>query len=132
MTQYITLRLIGEPEDAGDVRFGAFIKKLEAMQDALSETDRVISQGERSVDFRVVDLQHASPSTVVLEAVPLDVESTDNAGLVIDSLFDTLVGVQNREDIPDYFDYDALQKFKGLEPTGRGISEVVISRDGDE
>lgn len=128
----ITVQFRGMPEDGGDVRFGAFLKKLEAMKDSLAETDKVVSEGDRSADYKVVDLRHSSPSMVVIEATPVDEEHMESAGFVMDTFYETLVGLQNRGDIPAGFDYNALQKFKGLEPTGKGITEITFSRNGDE
>ena len=131
-TNRITVRFVGAHEDGGDVRFGAFIKKLEAMKDSLAETDKVVSEGERSADYKVVDLRHSSPSIVVIEATPIDEEHIESAALVMDTFYETLAGLQNRGDVPAGFDYNALQKFKGLEPTGKGITEISFSRNGDE
>jgi hypothetical protein len=128
----ITVRFVGLREDDGDVRFGAFLKKLEAMKNTLAETDKAVSDGERSADFKVVDLRHESPAQVVIEEIPLDMERLDSPGHVIDAYYDTLQALQERRDVPVDLDYHALQKFKELQPSDKGITEVVFSRNGNE
>lgn len=128
----ITLRLVGTPEDDQDVRFGAFVNKLEAMKDALRATDRVISQGEPLFDYRVVNLSHESPAAIEVEAVPLETEVERDAGFLMDTFYQTLEGIQVSGDVPEGFGYTALQKFKGLQPSRHGATEVVFLRGEDE
>ena len=130
--QRLMVHFVGMPKDEGDVRFGAFLKKLEAMKETLAETDKAISDGVRSSDFRVVDLSHASPAHMAIEEVPLDEERAEFAdGHVIDAFYETLYALQNRRETPVNFDYYALQKFKGLEPSSTGVTEIIFSRNGD-
>lgn len=127
----ITLRLTGAEEDIGHVRFNTFLKQLEAVQDALNETDRIVSQG-RSVYYRVVSLDHRSPASVQLEAVPLN-GSIEAPMVVLDTFYDTVARIQFASEAPEDFDYEALQKYKKMVGfLDRGIVEAIISRNGDE
>ena len=127
----LTLRLIGTPEDNGDVRFDAFIRQLNAVRDALIETDRVISHG-RSVYYRVVDLRHLSPSTVELEAVPIDGEQEDTAGMVVDTFYTAVSKIQDEGYAPPELDYEALEKFKNLTGLlGTEITKATFTHDGN-
>lgn len=130
-TNRITLRIVGRPEDNGDVRLGAFLKKIDALRDALRATDRVISDGELLFDYRVVGLSHSSPSTVQLEPVPLEMEAVADAEPLVDTFHRAVEGIQEGTSVPEGFDYFALQKFKRLEPTERDTPAVEISRNGD-
>jgi hypothetical protein len=68
----ITIQLIGSASDKQDVRLGDFIAQLEGVKKALRETERLFSgKEELSLDYKIVDLRHSSPSVVVLEPVPL-------------------------------------------------------------
>lgn len=127
----ISLRMVGRPEDNGDVRIGAFLKKIDALRDALRATDKVMSDGEVLFDYRVVDLSHSSPSTVQVEPVPLEMEAVADAGPLVDTFHKTVEGIQEGSGVPEGFDYFALQKFKRLEPTERDTPAVEISHNGD-
>lgn len=128
----LVVQFVGMPKDEGDVRFGAFLKKLEAMKDTLAETDKAVSEGVGSADFKVVELSHNSPAHMAIEEIPLDEEGVEFAnGHIIDVFYDTLYALQNRQAIPANFDYYALQKFKDLEPSSAGVTEIVFSRNGD-
>lgn len=70
----ITLQVEGSAEDKGHVRLPEFIRRLSLLRNALAVTERQITGQERaSVYWRIVDLKHDSPATVVLEEVPLPV-----------------------------------------------------------
>lgn len=70
----ITLQVLGRPEDEGHVRLSSFVKQLETLRNALRSTERVLSGDDDGiVGWRIVDLSHKSPATVVLEeVVPTD------------------------------------------------------------
>jgi len=68
----ITLQVEGSTEDHGHVRLQEFIRRLQLLRNALQVTERQITGlDSTSVYWRIVDLKHNSPATVVLEEVPL-------------------------------------------------------------
>ena len=69
----ITIQLFGASADKQDVRLDDFIEQLNNVKKALRETELAISgEDESAIDYKVVDLRHSSPSTIVLEAVSLN------------------------------------------------------------
>lgn len=129
-TNRITIRLVGTPEEGGDLRIGVLLKKFEALKAALRATDRVISQGEMMFDYRVVNLSHSSPSTMEVDPVPLEMEAVEDSTLLVDTFFGVLTGVQESGEIPEGFGYNDLKNFGKLEPEAKAVPEVVISRNG--
>ena len=66
----VTIQVLGADEDKGHVRLLDFIRQLEVVRNALRQTERLLSgSDEGGVYWRVVDLRHDSPATVVLEEV---------------------------------------------------------------
>lgn len=123
---------MGTPEEGGDLRIGALLKKFDALKAALRATDRVISQGDPMFDFRVVNLSHSSPSTMEVDPVPLEMEAVGDSALLVDTFFGVLEGIQESGEIPEGFGYNDLKNFRRLEPEAKAVPEVVISRNGDE
>ena len=63
MAATITIRLVGAQTDGRDVRFSEFISQLEAIKTALKETEQFVHGQDRHViDYKVIDMKHASPS----------------------------------------------------------------------
>ena len=120
----ITVQIMGGDDDFGDVRFEDFIRQLELTRKMLMETERMISEGPR-VCYRVVDLRHSSPSTIVLEAVG------ENAPGIIGAAYDTLIGLQERGEAPQNLDYDGMMAFKAFgELVGKSLTALSVSRNG--
>src|SRR5216683_101426 len=64
----ITLKLEGLPEEDGHVRLSDLLAELQALKDALDNVDRMVGQTNDTIlYYRVIDLKHSSPATVVLE-----------------------------------------------------------------
>ena len=91
MANRITIQLIGGESDHKDVRLNDFIEQLKYVKRALAENELTISRAERTtLDYKVVDLRHSSPATVVLQPVPID-------GLPTPGLADEVVSSFARE-----------------------------------
>lgn len=66
----ITIQLVGSSDDKADVRLADFIQQLTYVKNALFEAELAISGAAKpTIDYKVVDLRHNSPATVVLEPV---------------------------------------------------------------
>jgi hypothetical protein len=138
----VIIELIGALEDGGNVRLGAFIAQLEAVKSALKQTERLVTGDEEStVYYRVVDLRHSSPATVVLEAVSSAVQdgiapltprrirqraTGDNSNATVSRFFNSLKQIRRKE-APPRADLQALESYRNLTSAlGKTISGVRI------
>lgn len=72
-TKRITIELVGSAFDKQNVRLNDFIEQLRNIKEALIENELAISGAHKAtVDYKVVDLRHNSPATIVLEPVSLN------------------------------------------------------------
>ncbi len=69
-TNQISFSMEGPADRDGHLVLDAFVASLGDLRDSLKRADRLLHHGELSADFRIVDLQHSSPATVVVEEVP--------------------------------------------------------------
>ena len=82
MSSRLTVQFVGSESDGEDVRLNDLIDQLKNVKRALRETELALSgRNEPTLDYKVVDLRHSSPSTIVFEPVPLDDRTTLPAGL---------------------------------------------------
>jgi len=66
----ITIQLVGDDSDRNDVRLDDFIDQLKDVKKALLENELAITGKDiPTLEYKVVDLRHASPATVVLEPI---------------------------------------------------------------
>lgn len=129
-TNRITVQIIGAKEDKTDVRFADFLKQLEAIEKALIETDRIVSEG-KSAYFRVSDLHHDSPASVEIEGVSIEADR-DYTIPLLDTFFGGLKAIQNGNEPRGGFDYDTLTAYKSLVAyNGTSIQETIIKRDDE-
>ena len=83
MANRITIQLVGEEADREDVRLDDFIDQLKDVKKALLENELAITgKQEPTLDYKVVDLRHSSPATVILEPVPLGPSTPVDAGFM--------------------------------------------------
>jgi hypothetical protein len=76
-----SLTLEGKDQD-GDLRLVEFTAQLNQLQKVLAALDRDVSSGERTTDFRVVDLSHSSRASVSIEAICMPHRRDHRAALV--------------------------------------------------
>jgi hypothetical protein len=121
----ITIRLVGSEKDDGAIRLPDFINQLEAFLKALKETERSLSgQDVLFVNYKVVDLSHASPFTVVIEG-----NSTRESPVRPEKVFSTFVtGVRNirKKKAPVSANLATLEAYRELPPVHRKIERVEI------
>lgn len=115
-TERITIQLQGSAEDGGHLRLTDLIQQLEAVRTALKHTERLVTgTEERTLYYRVVDLSHNSPATVVLE--PVLVKPQLEARIVsrtVTSFFRNLRQISNKGRVPSKVDVPALESYKAL------------------
>ena len=128
----LTIVLKGDPDEEEHLRLSDFISQLEAIRGTLSRVEETVTGTEkRAVYYRVVDLRHSSPATVVLDAVPIEQSAQDITRLVVDKFVGGLQQIR-RGIAPAGFDYDLLESFKKIgDPLRRRVSELSISTDGE-
>ncbi len=110
----IPIQLEGDPADDGHVRLTDFIQQLEAVANALKHTERLISHSEeRSLNYRIVDLSHSSPATVVIEAIPQKPDA-DVSDRTVKRFLTTMRMIEKKGRVPHDIDLDALQAYRQL------------------
>jgi hypothetical protein len=132
-TKRITIQLKGSPADNEHLRLSDFIAQLDAIKGALTRLEESITGSEkRSIYYRVVDLRHSSPATVVLDAAPTDDSlRNDVTNLVVDSFVGGIKKIRQGV-MPKGFGYELLEAFRKIaQPMKKGVTEVTISTDDD-
>jgi hypothetical protein len=127
--EIITLKVEGSPEDNGDVRLSELINELLALRSALKQTERVVSGQEESlIYYKVVDMSHSSPATIVLKAVPVNPKVGKRIALAtVQKFFRTLDKIQKTGRAPKDIDSQTLEAYKALGAmTEKNISRVEI------
>ncbi|MBZ5678028.1 MAG: hypothetical protein LAP61_27605 [Acidobacteriia bacterium] len=126
--QRITITLKGSEPDSGDVRFSEFLEQLDAIKEALRQTERVVSGNqEQSIYYRVVDLSHSSPSRVVLEPVyPENAAIRRRLAVVPDTFTSAIKTLQSRRKPPARADLAMLESYRPL-GVSKNITQVKIA-----
>jgi hypothetical protein len=124
----ITVQLKGSLSDDYHVRLSEFLTQLNALQQALANTETVISGSPKpSLYYRIIDLTHSSPSTVIVEAKSYNPDN-DLSTDVVNKFFGGLRQIQETGQISDDFDRPTLEAYKGLSATLRKhITEIKLS-----
>jgi hypothetical protein len=119
----ITIQLRGSRDDNEHLQLRDFIDHLNAIRTVLLDVEEYIVESDSKVKYKVVDLRHNSPATVVLQA-----ESIDATAAVIGNMFvDTLNKIQHGQDpkLPS----SLLNSFKELIPKKERVTEFLIYTD---
>jgi hypothetical protein len=123
----ITIQLTGSLEDGGDVTLSAFLTQLEALKAALKQTERLVTgEEEPTVYYRVVDLSHNSPATIVLEAVSFasrpqiparkkrPAVKRDYSHATVNQFFHSLRQIREKRQRPAGADLQILEAYRNL------------------
>jgi hypothetical protein len=123
-TQRITIQLQGSDDDGGHLRLTDLIQQLEAIRTALKHTERLVTGTEtRALYYRVIDLSHNSPATVVLEAVLTNPQLRANiASRTVNSFFRNLRQINDKGRVPSRVDVPTLESYQAL---GSGLNKNV-------
>ncbi len=117
------IQITGAIQDEEHVRLSDFVDQLKAIKETLNELDKKFSKTSApTVDYKIIDLSHASPSAMELEAIPLD-QTRDNSIPVINKFFEGIEKI-NMGYAPDDFDSDMLEHFSKI---GRGFRRNINS-----
>lgn len=133
----ISLTLEGRDADKGDVRLQDFIRKLMELRDALRQTERTVTgSAEPSVYWRIVDLRHNSPSTVVLEEVEVGDESDKPIApqvAVVERFAQTVKNISKTDALPrGDLDLDALESYRALGTLSENSIKKLMIRVGNK
>lgn len=111
----ITVQLKGDPMDNENLRLNDLINQLDAIRNTLSHLERKIAEPDASpIQYRIVNLSHGSPATIVFDAIP-GTKGKDVSALVVDRFVDGIKNIQHGI-IPDDYDADILESFKKIGP----------------
>lgn len=126
----ITIQLKGDPSDDEHLRLADFINQLDAIRTSLNKLEEHLTHSERgAVYYRVVDLKHSSPATVVLDAIPLDTAAQDITALVVDKFLSGIRNIQSGISPPG-FGYELLESFKKIAaPLKKRVAQLSITTD---
>lgn len=127
MTKRITIQLEGSKEDGSDVRLDDLIVELNSIKKALIENELSISGAEKpTIDYKVVDLRHSSPSVIVLEPVSANGRTLVRMPEVVQNFTTELRAIKqgNLIKAPDLERFEAYRNI-GVKATSR-IERVII------
>jgi hypothetical protein len=137
----ITVQLQGSLEDDWHVTLSAFLSQLEAIKAALKQTERLVTgEDEPSVYYRIIDLHHSSPATVVLEAVSRSnqpqretkkktrsAQRADYSQATVRHFFSSLKQIRDRKQAPASADLQALEAYRNLAgPLDKKVSGLKL------
>jgi hypothetical protein len=124
----ITITLLGSKADSEDVRLPDFIEQLEAVREALRQTERVLSGStQQSLYYKIVDLSHASPAAVTIEACRIKAGRIGIAPNVVANTFlSSIRTLKVRRKPPARADLPMLESYKllGASPN---IQQLTLS-----
>jgi len=110
---------MGSEKDGGHVRLSEFIDQLEAFSEALRQTERILSgRNSAYIYYRIVDLTHKSPATVVLEPVAPP-SAPVSAKAVRKNFIDGVRRVRNKREAPVGANLALMESYKYLSSTNR-------------
>ncbi len=115
MSSLLTIQLIGADSDGNDVRFSELITQLEAVKTALGESESCLSQGnvENPLDYRVVDLRHSSPATLVLQPI-VENRTSQYTDRVLKAFTFELRRIRERQKLIQQPEMGRLTAYKGI------------------
>jgi hypothetical protein len=129
----LKIELRGSLEDNEQVRFEEFVGQLEDFKEALRHTDRIISKKDNpTVFYRIIELSYHSPATMTIAAYPCPGIQEDNSDEVVRTISFGIKAINEKSEVPSYFDHDALEAYKGIgKRIGKGFSSITVSANGD-
>ena len=125
MANRITIRLLGSARDGGDVRLSEFIEQLEALSEVLRQTERALSgKNSNFIYYKIVDLTHNSPATVVLEPVARPA-SPVTPRAVTNNFFAGVRAIKEKK-APHGADLAMMESYRALAAPKRDFQRVEI------
>jgi len=126
MASRITIQLVGSTPDKEDVRLNDFIEQLRGVKKSLAENERLASNGgEPVLDYKIVDLRHSSPSTVVLEPVYSAGPLPEYTPRVLRDFSEELRAIRSEGRLKREPDFDRLEAYQHLGYHPEGLIQKV-------
>ena len=120
----------GAAKDNGHVRLSDFLKQLDAVRNALKQTDRLLRRENAGdgVYYRIVDASYASPLTMVVEAAAEEASPAEIPNEIVGKFLDSVTEIRERGVIPADFDYPAAEAYRELAaPKHKNIASLVLT-----
>lgn len=113
--QRIKIQMIGSDLDHKDVRLEDFIEQLARVKKALNEAEMALTGRDNpTIDYKIVDLKHQSPSVVVLETVALNGTPIAGASDVPFYLASELQSIKRNGELLNKPDLDRLLAYQKI------------------
>jgi hypothetical protein len=132
--KHITIEVRGSHADGGNVRLEEFIEQLDVIRNALRETERSVTHRDPDLYYRIIDMKHQSPATVVIEAASGREGGTADsqlAGAVVRYFTTNLRFISRKSRAPRTANVPVLETYREMTaPLQKHITEVVI-RSGE-
>jgi len=130
---FVTLSLEGIQRENRFILLKDFLQELGLLLNLLNETDHHISARKGlTTYYRVVDLHHSSPATVVLEALPIDPQYNYSHQII--SLFlDIITQIKREGRISEPVSSPILTSLRDMAfPVGRTLSLITVQSNGKQ
>jgi hypothetical protein len=127
----ISLSIEGLASEDGHVLAPDFLRAVQLLLAILKRIERQVTRGAEkdSIYFRVVDLSHSSPATVVLQAQTVT-PSQDQRHALLERFFSVLGRVESGS-LQGRFDYPMLASIRDMtRPVGRTLAALKVSGMG--
>ena len=129
-TRIVKLIIEGLPGEKFRIRLADFLRELNLFLQLLNEADhQVTSKFDLANDYRIIDLSHSSPATVVVEAVPRN-PRIDISDEIITELFGILGNIDEGKSLPKRIGTTLLTSIRDMSSlVGPSLSRVQINSD---
>jgi hypothetical protein len=127
----ISLSIEGLPSEEGHVLAPDFLRAVQLLLVTLKRIEHQVTMGAEkdSIYFRVVDLSHSSPATVVLQAQTTN-QAEDQRHALLERFFSVLGRVESGS-LQGRFDYPMLASIRDMtRPVGRSLAGLRVSGMG--
>jgi hypothetical protein len=126
-TNRVRIIVQGSSVDAGHVRLSDFLDQMEAVRNALKQTERLLREGLPSaLYYRIVGVSHRSPLTITLEGATH--EPNLPPGPVVQNFLATASQIRRRGVIPEGFDYAAAEAYRAMvAPQRKHVTSLIVA-----
>ena len=127
----LKVELLGPASENQDVRLESLAQELNAIYSALLAVDqKLVSKGKPSAYYRVVNLSHSSPASLVIEAIPTS-EEVDLGDRIISEFVDGWEQIVVKKQRPARFDRELTNKFRRIRANAQAVPFIAFSIEGD-
>lgn len=130
---FVTVELEGDEAAGGDLQLSQFIEELNAVRNALRQTERLVLRGEENaVRYRVTGLSHSSPSKVTIGISSREPAYVDMPKRISRRFTSTLAVIRRSHRYAERIDLRTLETFKAIaSPATKHGIRVSVSADRD-